>query len=103
MTRSNRRDFCRAMLGGAAGLALTHRALPVFAQSGTSAIAVTRLTDSFSLITGAGSNVLLLNTPDGALLVDGGAAERSADLLKVVSEQTGGRPVQILFNTHWHL
>jgi cyclase len=103
MTRSNRRDFCRAMLGGAAGLALSYRAPAAFAQSGTPAIAVTKLTDTFSLITGAGSNVLLLNTPDGALLVDGGVAERSADLLKVVAEQTGGRPVQVLFNTHWHL
>jgi cyclase len=103
MTRSNRRDFCRVMLGGAAGLTLAYKAPAAFAQSGTPAIAVTKLTDAFSLITGAGSNVLLLNTPDGVLLVDGGAAERSADLLKVVSEQTGGRPVQVLFNTHWHL
>jgi glyoxylase-like metal-dependent hydrolase (beta-lactamase superfamily II) len=54
------------------------------------------------LITGAGANVLLLNGPDGALLVNGGTAERSADLLKVVSEQTGGKPIQVLFNTDWH-
>jgi glyoxylase-like metal-dependent hydrolase (beta-lactamase superfamily II) len=66
-------------------------------------MSVTKLTDSFSLITGAGSNVLLLNGPEGALLVNGGTAERSADLLRVVSEQTGGKPVQVLFNTDWHL
>ena len=102
MTRSNRRDFCRTILGGAAGLSLVSRA-STFGQSAASPISVTKLTDSFSLITGAGSNVLLLNGPDGALLVNGGTAERSADLLKVVSEQTGGKPVQVLFDTDWHL
>jgi glyoxylase-like metal-dependent hydrolase (beta-lactamase superfamily II) len=64
---------------------------------------VTKITDDFSLIRGAGSNVLLLNGPDGALLVNGGAADRSTELLKVVAEQTVGKPVRVLFNTDWHL
>jgi glyoxylase-like metal-dependent hydrolase (beta-lactamase superfamily II) len=85
------------MLAGSLGLSLASRC---YAQS---SISVTKLDADFSLITGAGNNVLLLNTPDGALLVDGGTAERSADLLKVVAEQTEGKPVQVLFNTHWHL
>ena len=102
MTRSNRRDFCRTILGGAAGLSLASRSPGVFAQS-ASPLSVTRLTDTFLLITGAGNNVVLLTGPDGALMVDGGTAERSADLLKVVSEQTGGKPVRVLFNTDWHL
>jgi cyclase len=99
----NRRDFCRTVLGGAAGLSLVSRSTRAFGQGAIPTISVTKITDSFSLITGAGSNVLLLNGPDGALMVDGGTAERSADLLKVVAEQTGGRPVRVLFNTHWHL
>src|SRR5687768_14282681 len=101
MTRSNRRDFCRTILGGAAGMSLASRS-STFGQSAASPISVTKLTDFFSLISGAGSNVLLLNGPDGALLVNGGTAERSADLLKVVSEQTRGKPVEVLFNTDWH-
>ena len=103
MKRSNRRDFCRTMIGGAAGLTFASRSPRLFAQSVSAPLSVTRLTDTFSLITGAGTNVLLLNGPDGALLVDGGAAERSAELLRLVSEHTGGKPVQVLFNTHWHL
>jgi len=99
MRRSNRRDFCRTLLAGAAALSLGSKAL---GQSATSSISVNRIADNFSLLTGAGNNVLLLNGPDGALLVDGGTAEKSADLLRVVSEQTGGKPVQVLFNTHWH-
>lgn len=66
-------------------------------------ITATKLADNYILIAGAGSNVLLVTGPDGALLVDGGSAEHSAELLKVVSEQSGGRKVQTLFNTHWHL
>jgi cyclase len=102
MKRSNRRDFCRTMIGGAAGLTLASRSPQFFAQGVSAPLSVTRLTETFSLITGAGTNVLLLNGPEGALMVDGGAANRSSELLKLVSEQTGGKPIQVLFNTHWH-
>ncbi len=102
MARSNRREFCRTMLGGTAGLALAWRSSAAFAQTAAAPISVTAVTDKLSLIAGAGSNVVLFNSPEGALLVDGGTADRSADLLKVVAEQTGGRPVRVLFNTHWH-
>jgi cyclase len=103
MTRSNRRDFCRVLAGGAAGLSLAYHAPGTFAQSAASAISVTKITDNYTLLSGAGSNVLLLTQPEGALLVDGGTAERSADLLKAVAELSGGKPVQVLFNTCWHL
>lgn len=101
MTLSSRRDFCRTILGGAAGLSFASISPELFGQGAS--ISVTKLTDNLSLISGAGSNVVLLNGPDGALMVNGGTAERSAELLKVVSEQTGGKPVQVLFNTDWHL
>jgi glyoxylase-like metal-dependent hydrolase (beta-lactamase superfamily II) len=90
-------------LGGAAALPFAASASQMYAQSPSSNISVTKLTDTFSLIRGAGANVLLLNGPDGALLVNGGSPERSAELLKVVEQQAGGRPVQVLFNTDWHL
>ena len=90
---SNRRDFLRTL---GAGLA--------FSQLGSAQtpITATKLADNYIHIAGAGSNVLLVTGPDGALLVDGGSPEHSAELLKVVSEQSGGRIVQTLFNTHWH-
>jgi glyoxylase-like metal-dependent hydrolase (beta-lactamase superfamily II) len=91
----NRRDFLRTLAAGAASLSL------VRAQS--TPITATKLADNYIHISGAGSNVLLVTGPDGALLVDGGSPEHSADLLKVASEQAGGRKVQALFNTHWHL
>lgn len=89
---------------GAACLPLARTVLSnkAFGQSSPGTIAATKLADNFVQITGAGANVLALNGPDGVLMVDGGVAERSADLLRFVSGQSGNRPVQVLFNTDWH-
>jgi cyclase len=46
--------------------------------------------------------VVALIGPDGVLMVDGGLAERSSDLLKAIDRESGSRPVRTLFNTHWH-
>ncbi len=54
-----------------------------------------------ALISGAGANVVALGTPDGLLLVDGGAAAHSAALLRQLGERWPGRRVAILFNTNW--
>ena len=82
-----------------AGVALAPAAR-VFGQ--TEPFAATNLAGNFTLITGAGSNVLLVTSSDGALLVDGGADARSPELMKFVAQQAKGAPVQVLFNTHWH-
>jgi len=93
----NRRGFLR----GLAGLAVAHQA---FAQTapGLAPLAVTKLNDTFLLITGAGGNVLAVLGPESVLLVNGGSAERSEELLKLVSEHSAGKPVKVLFNTCWH-
>src|ERR1700722_8856111 len=100
---SNRRSFLRVFSTAAAGLTVVPRALLNKAQAETSPapLAVTKLTDTFFLITGAGANVLAVLGPDGVLMVDGGLPERSAELLKLVAGQSGGKPVQIIFNTCW--
>jgi len=64
-------------------------------------LAVNKLSDTFLLINGAGATVLAVLGPNGVLMVDGGAPERSAELLKLVAELSGGKPVQVLFNTCW--
>ncbi len=91
----NRRDFLRTLAAGAASLSLS--------RAQTASITATKLADNYVHIAGAGSNVLLVTAPDGALLVDGGSPEHSAEFLKAISEQSGGRKIQALFNTHWHL
>ena len=57
----------------------------------------------FLLIRGRGNECPSPQRARRRLDGEGGTAERSAELLKVVAEQTGGKPVQVLFNTHWHL
>jgi len=100
---SNRRVFLRNIAGGAAGVALTHRALGQAGSAPASEpLEVKKLTDAILLITGAGSNVLAVIGPESVLLVNGGSAERSDELLKLVAEHSGGKPVQVLFNTCWH-
>ncbi len=49
-----------------------------------------------------GSNVLAVDVGDGIALVDGGAADQSARLLRQVAELTGAGEIRTLFNTHWH-
>src|SRR5215469_9882286 len=103
MIQTNRRDFCRALVGGAAGLSLASRLPIAFSQDNNSAISSTKISENFTMLAGAGANVLVLTQPDGVLLVNGGVAERSADILKAVSDVSGGKKVQALFNTCWHL
>ena len=93
---SGRRSFLRLLCG----CACASFARPALAQSG--ALAVTPLAPNVRLISGAGGNVVLLDGPDGVLLVNGGAAEHSRSLLAAVAHETGGRRVQVLFNTDWH-
>jgi len=100
MTPSHRRDFLKTLLGGAAGLSLS---TTVFGQGGTKAITATKITDNFALISGAGSNVVVVSGPEGLLMINGGLPEFSADLMKVVSGQGDVKRIQALINTDWHL
>src|SRR5215475_14575861 len=63
----------------------------------------TRLNERLSLMTGVGTNVLALTTGDGLVLVDSGAPEFSASLMKQVAGLAGSKRVQTVFNTHYHL
>src|SRR5262245_3012654 len=103
VSRTGRRDFLKTALGGAAGMSLASFAsAPVFARSKVDPIAITPITDSIAQITGAGSNVVILTKPEGVVMIDGGLAERSGDLLKAIAKRTKANRPQMLFNTHWH-
>ena len=96
-----RRQFLRSALYGAAGAAAA-LALPGAQAAAPAAIAATPLSDTLTLFTGAGANVLALRDADGAALVDGGLAEHSGALLDAVRAHTGAPRIHTLFNTHWH-
>ncbi len=92
---SHRRDFLRAIIGGAAGLSLSTTAF------GQAPITATKLTDRLALFEGDGGNVVVVISDNGLMMIDGGLPERSADLLTSVS-QLDSHPIRTLFNTHWH-
>ena len=71
------------------------------AQAAIGELRITPLTDRLSVITGAGSNVVVLETSEGLALVDSGAQEQSDALLAFIDEAFNGAPIRVLFNTHW--
>jgi len=90
-----RREFLSSLAAGAAALSLPRVA---FSQASLSApLATTKLTDTITLISGAGNNIIALAGSGGSLLVDCGDAAHAQDVLKVT-----GR-VNTVINTHWHL
>ena len=68
MFESNRREFIRALVGGAAGLTVN---ATVFGQAGPAPtpVTATKLTDRLVVMAGAGGNVALVVGADGLLMV----------------------------------
>ena len=95
-SKTTRRQFLQTVAGGAV-------AVGAFAQQGAGGVTATKLAENFTLFSGAGGNVLVVGSPEGLLMVDGGLPERSGALLDAVSQLSGSAPVRVLFNTHWHL
>ena len=85
----DRRQLLKGALGGVAGLMAFPRL----------AISRQQLSDRVSLVTGLGTNVVVLSTGDGVVLVDSGAPQFADVLIK----QLGSKRVQTVFNTHYHL
>jgi glyoxylase-like metal-dependent hydrolase (beta-lactamase superfamily II) len=95
--QADRRAFLRLLL---AGTAISY-ARPAVAQSHDQ-LGVMPLGTALRLVTGAGGNVVVLNGGESVLLVNGGAAEHSTKLLSFIAQGTGGKRVEVLFNTDWH-
>jgi cyclase len=97
---SNRREFLSALIGGSAGLTFS---FDLFGQAPATPIKATKLSGRIALIEGDGGNIGVIISDDGLMMIDGGYAERAADLLKTVSEKVDAHKVKLLFDTHWHL
>lgn len=59
-----------------------------------------QLAPGIERVAGPGGNSVLVDTPAGVALIDGGLEADARELLALV--QSGGRRVHTLFNTHWH-
>jgi glyoxylase-like metal-dependent hydrolase (beta-lactamase superfamily II) len=98
--KQSRRDWLRAAGGIVGAVALPFHAWRVSAADGD--LARTPLSETLSVITGAGSNVVVLETDAGLALVDSGAPDHAAALVEFVEREFESKPVRLLFNTHWH-
>jgi cyclase len=63
---------------------------------------VQRITPDVSVLIGTSSNVLILNSPAGVLLVDDQRASDAAETQAAVN-QAAHAPVRYVVDTHWHL
>lgn len=61
----------------------------------------TPLAPGLTLIQGAGANVVLAESADEVLVVNGGLPEHAEALLAEINRLTGGKKVTTLFNTAW--
>lgn len=92
---TTRRALLQAGLGALAAAALPR-------AHGADAVASERVTESITLLSGYGGNVLAASTTEGLVVVDSGAAASSAALVEALAALPGGERVRTLFNTHWH-
>jgi cyclase len=100
-----RRQILKAAIGGAAGIVLGARSLPLDAarQAPSDGNGTLRLSDDLFIVRIPGeANVVARTSADGVVLVDGGSAKGSDALMNAVSGLPGGGRVQTIFNTHWH-
>ena len=76
----------------------------VFGQPAVSpTLEITRLGDALFIVGGAGCNVVVDGrSADGAVVVDGGLKERSAELLSLVRNELAVARIDTLFNSCWH-
>jgi glyoxylase-like metal-dependent hydrolase (beta-lactamase superfamily II) len=99
---TTRREF----IGGGVQLALAATCgalVPAGGARGADAfIRSTALARGIWLLDGAGCNIVVLQGPEGSLLVDGGYAKQSKALLQAASKATGNARVHTLINSHWH-
>ncbi len=95
----NRRAILKGALGGVVGLTLPPFVRDAFSQA---SLAIVPVAEGFTMLTGAGGNILVRTASGGQVLVDSGAAESSDAVVKRLGEMPGAGHVTTLFNTHWH-
>jgi len=70
-------------------------------EVGKTPLQTQKLSDSLTLLYGPGGNVVVLNGPDGKVMVDTCIAPAAAKL-KETLDGLGNAPLKFVINTHWH-
>jgi glyoxylase-like metal-dependent hydrolase (beta-lactamase superfamily II) len=75
----------------------------VYVYQQVSSLEVARVTDDVHALYGLGSNVGILRTDDGAVVVDTMTFQMQGREVRERAEQLGGGAAQVIINTHYHL
>jgi glyoxylase-like metal-dependent hydrolase (beta-lactamase superfamily II) len=101
MARQPYRPTRRDLLRQAGALACT-ALVPAHLAAQTAKLEIAALSPRLSAVLGPNGTVLVADSDDGVILVDGGHASWADALLETVEQAFPGKPVRALFNTHWH-
>jgi cyclase len=99
---AGRRRFLATALRTAAASAVGGSWLRVALAQSDAALQEVELRDDVTLISGGGSNVIVLRTAGSAAVIDSGPPPHADELAKLVLGRLGLLSVELLFNTHWH-
>ena len=89
----NRREVLKSAMAGALSMWAAPRLLT----------AQQRLGDGLTVLDGGGTNILVLTTADGLVLVDSGVPKSGDQVMAPLKNLGGPAKVQTVFNTHYHL
>jgi cyclase len=70
--------------------------------SAVSKVQATRLSDKVLFVKGPDSNVLVVDSSEGLIMVDGGHTDWFGELHAIIADNFPARPYRALFNTQWH-
>ena len=90
--------WCAAL--GGTGTAFAQQ--PAITAARPAALQVQQLRPGFSIVSGAGGNVVVWTGPEGTVLVDTGLASRATELLETVARIAPGQ-LRFVINTHAHV
>jgi glyoxylase-like metal-dependent hydrolase (beta-lactamase superfamily II) len=100
MQCGSRRRFLRQASALTGSILAAPYLRPLYAQPAS--LSTVSLSDDMFAAFGPDANALVVNSRDGIVLVDGGSADWSQALLRVAEERFAAKPINTLFNTHWH-
>ena len=95
-------DRRQAIKGGMAGM-LTLWASPLLEGAQRTDTGVRKLSNTISVVDGGGSNIVVLSSADGMVLVDTGAPNNGGRVGAALKGLGGNAKVHTVFNTHYHL
>ena len=72
------------------------------AQMGAQPIVSSRLSDSLTLLTGPGGNVVVLNGKEGKVVVDS-FVQPAFPAFRQALDKMSAAPIRMLIDTHWHM